>query len=633
MIPSDPSSPLPNNTDSISTPNRLMVAVGKSSDTPTSAEDDFAFHVISHGNLSNTKIASPVVLPSTELPTPEPQPVLDDDEEAAAFSQIIINEDYSDDVDDVENIDNEEQTIERAEEKDLQTGASEEGSLSASPEENPESTFLEFLDGADSEHTNGILETDNDPNISSSILINNSKGNKSPTIILEEKPTYMKHLEEDQTQEQWKRHQKHIFILSDAGKPIFTRYGDENQLNTIMSFFLGIVTIVSKEGGFVRTVNCGPLRFVYVVKGALYLVSAARTSESPAEIAKQLETIYEQLVFILTSKNIQDILQKRSNFDLRKMLGGTDKIIYSLINRMSNSVDFSFDSTKVLRLSKSVRTQIGDIMMKNRVENKLMFSILISDNRLIHMIRNKKYNMKTKDLLLLMNFVGSAHSSMKSSETWTPICLPGISETQYVYGYINYFTENWCYVMICMSTESFFDCQKSQNDTLQDLLQSECFLNVVNSAKIPEPTIAEVLSIKIPNMQPPPENSPHMQSCLRHFICRNKANSQIFGQTVASKFIPPYHTKKEQKRLLRLYKTTREKIEQYCKTISASQTKTYLFTTSSETVFGVWMGNLEIYATFSLNATKTDMLYVCEQIKAWIKKEDGTLFLPAIPTF
>ncbi|EFC49000.1 predicted protein [Naegleria gruberi] len=434
-------------------------------------------------------------------------------------------------------------------------------------------------------------------------------------------PKYLKHIDEDQTQLKWQLHQKHIFILSEAGKPIFARYGDENQLNTILSFFLGIVTIVSKEGGTVRTVNCGDLRFVYVLKGALYFVSACRTSETNIEIAKQLETIYEQLVFILTSKNIQDILQKRSNFDLRNLLGGTDKIIYSLINRMSNSIDFSFDSTHVLRLPKNTRNQIGDIMMKNRVQNKLMFSLMICDNTLVHMIRNKKYNMKTKDLLLLMNFVGSAHSSMKSSETWTPICLPGLSETSYVYAYIIYFTENWCYVMICMSTESFFDCQQSQTQTLHDLIQSECFPSVIFT------------NVRQTASSPTADDFLMTQTFLRHFNCRIKSTTISICQTCSTKFLPPYHTKKERKRILRLYKSTREKLESIPNKNIGSQVRTYVESTKYESVIGLWTGNLEIYATFSLLASKSDMIAICEQIKNWIKKEDPSLFLSNIPTF
>jgi len=47
------------------------------------------------------------------------------------------------------------------------------------------------------------------------------------------------------TKESWKQHKKHIFILSSAGKPIYTRYGDEADQASINGVLqvLGLETI------------------------------------------------------------------------------------------------------------------------------------------------------------------------------------------------------------------------------------------------------------------------------------------------------------------------------------------------------------------------------------------------------
>ncbi|KAL9642776.1 hypothetical protein ABK040_009851 [Willaertia magna] len=471
-------------------------------------------------------------------------------------------------------------------------------------------------------------------------------------IIVEEKPSYLKHIEEDHTQDKWKNHQKHFFILSEAGKPIFTRYGDESQLNTIMSFFLGVFSLVQKQetsnNSIVRTINCGSdMRIVFVVKGSLFLVSSCKTIESSIEIAKQLEIIYEQIVFILTSKNIQDILKKRANFDLRNLLGGTDKVIYSLIHQLSNGIDFSFDSIQMVRLSKQTRNSIGEILLKNRLENKHLFTFLVSNQRLVHMIRNKKYQVTTKDILLLMNFVGSAHSSMKSSEIWTPICLPGLSSSQYVYAYMDFFTEDWCCVMICSSTESFFDCQKAKYNIVNELLQTDCFNNIINAIKAPDYTIYDVIGNQSSQISPLSDDTEILLSSktmitgvvggggLRHFVYKSKPNNNnIYSQLTSSAYLPPYSTKKEQKRLCRVYKNVREKIDQFChKSIPSSTTKTYFQTTDYESVIGLSTSTFELYASFSLLASKKNILSVSEQIKNWVKKEEYSLFLQSVPSF
>lgn len=46
--------------------------------------------------------------------------------------------------------------------------------------------------------------------------------------------TTKKHTLEDDTHETWRRRKKHFFIFSAAGKPVFSRYGDENALAGFM---------------------------------------------------------------------------------------------------------------------------------------------------------------------------------------------------------------------------------------------------------------------------------------------------------------------------------------------------------------------------------------------------------------
>lgn len=47
--------------------------------------------------------------------------------------------------------------------------------------------------------------------------------------------TTKKYTTEDDTHESWRRRKKHFFIFSAAGKPVFSRYGDENALAGFMA--------------------------------------------------------------------------------------------------------------------------------------------------------------------------------------------------------------------------------------------------------------------------------------------------------------------------------------------------------------------------------------------------------------
>jgi hypothetical protein len=60
---------------------------------------------------------------------------------------------------------------------------------------------------------------------------------------------------------------------------------------------------------------------------------------------------------------------------------------------------------------------------------------------------------------------------MKNGETWTPICVPGISEEYILYVYMQYFTTNLGVIIICTdhSSDVFFECQKSSSSIFKEI--------------------------------------------------------------------------------------------------------------------------------------------------------------------
>ena len=69
--------------------------------------------------------------------------------------------------------------------------------------------------------------------------------------------------EEDVTSEGWRRHRKHVFVLSEAGKPIYTRYGTEEALSTTMGVMMALVSFVEAEKNIIRSIHAGdPLAFI-----------------------------------------------------------------------------------------------------------------------------------------------------------------------------------------------------------------------------------------------------------------------------------------------------------------------------------------------------------------------------------
>lgn len=121
--------------------------------------------------------------------------------------------------------------------------------------------------------------------------------------------------------EKWERDVlKHVFILTDSGKPIFSLYGDEQELSTIFSLVQAIISIVQDSGDELLCMKAGSRKTVFVIKGNIYLVAITSTDEPEAIIRQQLDFLYSLILMILTSR-VHDLLRVNASRDLRDLLG------------------------------------------------------------------------------------------------------------------------------------------------------------------------------------------------------------------------------------------------------------------------------------------------------------------------
>ncbi|XP_014678038.1 PREDICTED: vacuolar fusion protein MON1 homolog A-like [Priapulus caudatus] len=61
--------------------------------------------------------------------------------------------------------------------------------------------------------------------------------------------------------EEWQSKRKHVFILSEAGKPIYSRYGSEDQLVTMMGVMQALVACVQDARDSIRCIVAGARRW------------------------------------------------------------------------------------------------------------------------------------------------------------------------------------------------------------------------------------------------------------------------------------------------------------------------------------------------------------------------------------
>lgn len=61
----------------------------------------------------------------------------------------------------------------------------------------------------------------------------------------------------DPSDEDWRSKRKHVFVLSEAGKPIYSRYGSVEALSTTMGVMTALVSFVQSAGDAIRAIYAG----------------------------------------------------------------------------------------------------------------------------------------------------------------------------------------------------------------------------------------------------------------------------------------------------------------------------------------------------------------------------------------
>jgi len=156
----------------------------------------------------------------------------------------------------------------------------------------------------------------------------------------------MEVLEED-VPEGWERDsKKHLFVLSSSGKPIFSRVGDEQALVATFGLLQAVISIVQDQGDSLKVIKAGSRRIVYFIRQSLYFISVSSTGEPEVILSKQLEFLYNQVLFTLTNK-VHTVLTQNSSKDLRDLLGyDTTRIMHAACRTDLTPTCIAFESTR-----------------------------------------------------------------------------------------------------------------------------------------------------------------------------------------------------------------------------------------------------------------------------------------------
>ncbi|XP_067288317.1 vacuolar fusion protein MON1 homolog B [Pseudorasbora parva] len=424
------------------------------------------------------------------------------------------------------------------------------------------------------------------------------------------------HRNEDVTADSWRQHRKHVFVLSEAGKPIYSRYGSEEALSSTMGVMMALVSFVQSGDNIIRSVYSDEHTVVFMQRGPLVLVSVSSSRQSEQQLRNELLYVYNQIVSMLTQASITRIFEHKKNYDLRRLLAGSEKILDGLLNLVDSDPSLLLTAVHCLPLASSLRDSLSQILQKAITPN-LVFSILIAKNQLLTIVQEKMViddtRLEPADLHLLLNLIG-ASSAFQAGEIWTPICLPSFNPDCYFYAYISYLDPPECTVcLVLLSTdkEAFYSVAECKRK-IEEAMQTQNALNSISKAHS-----YSVSQVGV--------------SDLRHFMYKPfdvPDNYRQLTQFTSPEMEAPYGSEEERMRLLDLYRDMHGRIH------STSRPLKLIYHVAERETLLAWVtSKFELYTCFSPLVTKTCAINAITKLLRWIKKEEDRLFIRYPPKY
>ncbi|XP_076903350.1 vacuolar fusion protein MON1 homolog [Bidens hawaiensis] len=435
-----------------------------------------------------------------------------------------------------------------------------------------------------------------------------------------------RHDDEDDNSISWRKRKKHFFILSHSGKPIYSRYGDEHKLAGFSATLQAIISFVEDGGDRVKLVRAGKHQVVFLVKGPIYLVCISSTEESYESLRGQLELLYGQMILILT-RSVDRCFEKNPKFDMTPLLGGTDAVFSSLIQSFSRNPATFLHAYTCLPLAYPTRQAAGAIL-QDVADTGVVFAILMCKDKVVSLVGLQKSSLHPDDMLLLANFVTSSES-FRTSESFSPICLPRYNPMAFLYAYVHYFDADTYLILLTTSSQAFFHLKECRI-RVETVLSKSNVLNEVQRSmsqgglcidQLPVDPSARSGSLFHLNQRRSPETVVGIggPAGLLHFIYR----SIYLDQYVSSEFAPPITEPKQQKRLYRAYQ--RLYASMHDKGLGPHKTQ---LRRDETYVLLCWVTqDFELYAAFDPLADKSVAIRICNRVCQWVKDVENEIFL------
>ncbi|KAJ3868751.1 vacuolar fusion protein MON1 [Lentinula novae-zelandiae] len=444
---------------------------------------------------------------------------------------------------------------------------------------------------------------------------------------------------------------REYFILTDAGKPVYISRGtdtDDIDVSSMLGVMQALISVFIDDGDKLKSINAGKTRITFLQRQPLYYACVSTWGEPESVARSQLEYLHLQILSVVTSVQLKRIFERRGNFDLRRLLGGADTFLTTMIARLQLDLAISMSALRCLRLDPFLRNKLAQALVPSgKFTKDILYIILVTQGEIITIVRPRKHSVHPADIHILLTTLASPSiSNSPAAAMWVPLCLPKWNEGRMVNAYVvnipymlggnsnssglegtsgkreTQTLTSRSITLVCISGGSDFDsvrawCDEAVENSPANHTSSSSFHHLRTHISHSSYAISE---LGIPG--------------LRHFVYKARGLVQVTypadekneGET------------DEKKRIITLYQLVHDAI--HAKGMSnpgkgevREGLKLQYLRTETEAVLGWITQPFELYLTLSPLLPKSAAVGAANAVARWVKKEEGKLFLKDAPVF
>lgn len=411
----------------------------------------------------------------------------------------------------------------------------------------------------------------------------------------------------------------------------------EEDVSSAMGLLQALVSVFADDGDRIRCINAGRTRITFVLRAPLYYACVSSWGEPESVIRLHLDYLHLQILTVLTGAQLQRIFERRVNFDLRRLLDGTDPLIHALTTRLATDMSITLASLHTMRLDPGLRLRAAELVIPSKDTKDVLYVILFSGDKVITLVRPRKHSIHPSDLHLLLNTLSAPALRSSASASWLPICLPKFNPQGFLYCYVSFLDPAGQESQAQQSKEGKEQATevKSDDPVTDDTPiglaivtpDRDGFERIRGLASGAEAALFKAnvpgLLMQAARASPYPVSELGIKGLL-HFLYKSRTLVQVTH--------PVWDESISQPRLVTLYQTIHDAL--HAKSGQAGgPVKLQLIRTDTECVMGWITQPFELYLVVEPTLPKNAIVGAANAIARWVKKEEGRLFLRDAPVF